>query len=290
MDVLIGTDEGLFHLSDTGVAPVAPTETTAIDGEWAICEEADVVSLDSGVTASLAPLTAYCVATIGDEVLVGTSAARLYRVSRLGDVAPVDSFDAIPTRDEWYTPWGGPPDTRSVTVTAEGAPLVNVHVGGVWRADGPDGDGWHEVVPVDNDTHQVLASTDTVVIAAAVGFGMSIDDGRTFRWTDDGLHASYCRAVAVADDHVLVTASTGPFTDEGAVYRRPLSSHGPFERCVRGLPERFPFNLDTFHLAAVGAAVVLGTRDGRLFCSDDAGATWDVALSDLPPVRCVALR
>src|SRR5581483_984999 len=94
--------------------------------------------------------------------------------------ATVRSFDDIPTRSEWYTPWGGPPDTRSLTVTADGTPLVNVHVGGVWRGDA---DGWNEVIDVDSDTHQVLASVDdpsVVIAAASVGFGSSHDGGRTF--------------------------------------------------------------------------------------------------------------
>ena len=36
-------------------------------------------------------------------------------------------------RDRWYTPWGGPPDTRSMT-SADGKVYANVHVGGVVRS------------------------------------------------------------------------------------------------------------------------------------------------------------
>jgi hypothetical protein len=99
---------------------------------------------------------------------------------------------------------GGPPDTRSITVAADGTPFVNVHVGGVWRGD-DDGE-WREVIDVDHDTHQILAADDAVVAAAAVGYGQSNDGGRTFSWSTDGLHDTYCRAVAIADGIVLVTA------------------------------------------------------------------------------------
>jgi hypothetical protein len=148
---------------------------------------------------------------------------------------------------------------------------------------------WTEVIDVDSDTHQVLAVDHHVVVAAAIGFGESDDNGRTFRFTTDGLHASYCRAVAVAGGHVLVTASTGPFTTEGAVYRRPLEGGEPFVRCTNGVPEWFEGNIDTFQLAAKGTDVVIGTGDGRLFTSTDAGASWRLAADNLDSIRCVAL-
>ena len=78
--MLLGTSKGLFRLSEAGVAPVVSTATTAVDGEWAIVEEAEVVSLDSGVTATTSPFTATCVTTFGDGALVGTAEAHLFSV------------------------------------------------------------------------------------------------------------------------------------------------------------------------------------------------------------------
>ena len=149
---------------------------------------------------------------------------------------------------------------------------------------------WTEVVPVDNDTHQVLAarSGSRLLVAAAVGFGSSTDGGRTFTWTTDGLHATYSRAVAFAGDFVLLTASTGPSTERGAVYRRPIDGDGPFERCHDGLPEWFAFNIDTFQLAATTTAPPSGRRTARSILSDDGGSTWALVAKDLPPIRCVA--
>ena len=202
----------------------------------------------------------------------------------------VESFDRIPTRDEWYTPWGGPPDTRSITVSSDDDVLVNVHVGGVWRARPADG-AWEEVIDVENDTHQVLAAEDgqTVAVAAAVGYGQSDDGGRTFSWTTDGLHDTYCRAVAIADDVVLVSASTGPFTRHAAVYLRAVDDTGRFVRCDNGLPEWFESNIDTFQLAASGSVAAIGTDAGQLFVSQDAGASWDLLVDGLGPVRSVAV-
>jgi hypothetical protein len=225
------------------------------------------------------PHQAVCVASLGAAVLAGTAEAHLYLGSAL-----VPSFEAIPTRDDWYTPWGAPPDVRSLAVAADGTVFVNVHVGGVWRAASLEGP-WAEVVPVDDDTHQVVAgASGVVVVAAAVGFGWSFDGGRSFEWTTACLHASYCRAVAIAGDWALVTASDGPFTKQGAVYRRPLRSTDPFERCT----EFFSFNIDTGQLAASGDEAAFGTDDGRVFVSSDAGATWSLAESGRAAVRSVA--
>ena len=102
--------------------------------------------------------------------------------------------------------------------------------------------------------------------------------------------ATIRRAVAISGGYVLVTASTGPFTKQGAVYRRPLDTDERFVRCANGLPEWFEDNIDTFQLAARGAEVAIGTYDGRLFHSRDAGASWTQLADGLDAIHCLALR
>ena len=290
VQILLGTANGLARLDG---APARDLEwltkgdVRTIGGRWAIVDEA-VVAVDEPDLVIPVDPKPLCLAATAAGVLVGTAEARLFVLPPGARTAePVRSFDQIPTRDQWYTPWGGPPDTRSIARTADGAALVNVHVGGVWHDRGDD--TWSEVIDVDADTHQVLAVDHRVVVAAAIGFGESDDNGNSFRFTTDGLHASYCRAVAIADGYVLVTASTGPFTKQGAVYRRPLDSDAPFARCWAGLPEWFEGNIDTFQLAAKGATVVIGTYDGQLFVSGDAGASWRLVADDLDRINAVAL-
>jgi hypothetical protein len=287
MAIFIGTEQGLRSL-DGGDERLVGQPVTAVSGDWVLVGEDRLVSLTTGAETKLEGPRAWCVLDTGGQLYVGTAEARLFAGTAAGDLAPVESFDRIETRDEWYTPWGAPPDTRSLTAGPDGALLVNVHVGGVWRRL-PD-DRWTEVVSVDADTHQVTAGADAVVAAAAVGFGRSLDGGTTWEWTADGLHGTYCRAAAIAGDTALVTASTGPGSRQGAVYRRLLRGEGPFEKCARGLPEWFPFNLDTGQLAADGDDVVLGTDDGRVYRSADAGETWDLVADGLAPVRAVTNR
>ncbi len=270
--------------------PFAAEPITGISGHWVLTGERTLASLASGEEAKLEGPSAWCLLDTGERLYVGTAGARLFSgPASTAELAPVESFDRIATRDGWYTPWGEPPDTRSLAASEAGI-LVNVHVGGVWL-QGAD-DGWEEVVSVDADTHQVVADVDQGVAAAAaaIGFGRSLDGGVTWDWTADGLHATYCRAVAIAGDTALVTASTGPTTRQGAVYRRPLRGGGPFAKAHTGLPEWFPFNLDTFQLAAAGDEVVLGTEEGRVYRSSDAGASWELAADGLPPVHAVAVQ
>jgi len=202
----------------------------------------------------------------------------------------VRSFDRVPTRDEWYTPWGGPPDVRSMSIGPDGACYANVHVGGIVRSD--DGSKWTPTaMDVDADVHQVLAHPDRaglVFAATAIGLATSDDGGASWDFSDDGMHAAYCRAVAIAGDTLLVSASKSHTGRQSALYRRPLDG-GTFERVTKGVPEWFADNVDTFCLDARGGDAALGTTDGWIFVSEDAGNAWTEVLSGEPSVTCVAI-
>jgi hypothetical protein len=289
--LLVGTADGLYDLSLNGTEErrtLDGADVASVSGDWAIADDA-VVALDTGQTIALPDgLEPQCIVALdGGRALVGTTDARVVEVGGPEGPARDELFDAIPTRSGWSTPWGAPPDTRSLALAPAG-PFAGVHVGGVWRR-GPT--EWIEVVPAEADDHQVAYTDGVLAVAAAIGVGQSADAGETWHWSDDGLHASYCRAVAVAGDWLLATASTGPGTREGAVYRRPLGDPAaPFTRCGgddAGLPWAFPHNIDTFELAAAGPLVAVGTPTGELYLSDDSGAAWHTLSSALPGVRCV---
>ncbi|HET6954282.1 MAG TPA: hypothetical protein VFI47_28215 [Acidimicrobiales bacterium] len=289
--LLVGTADGLLDLALDGTVErrtMPGAEVRAVSGDWAIAE-GWVVALDTGEAVALpGGLVPQCITALaGGRALVGTSDARVVEVGGPGGPTRDALFDAVPARSRWTTPWGGPPDTRSVAV-GPGGPLAGVHVGGVWRR-GPA--GWAEIVPVEADDHQVVAQGRVVAVAAAVGVGQSDDGGDTWRWGDEGLHAPYCRSVALAEGWLLAGASTGPATREGAVYRRPLADPStPFARCGGGhdgLPRSFPHNVDTFTLAAAGSLVAVGTPTGDLYLSEDSGATWRRPATTLPGIHCV---
>jgi hypothetical protein len=293
--IVVGTADGLVELALDGreIRRALPGyQVSAVSRDWVIAD-GRVVSLRGGQPFELpAGLIARCVlAGSGGRALVGTSKAHLLQVGNPGGPVADGAFEDIPGRDRWSTPWGGPPDVRSIAAGPDG-PIVGVHVGGVWR---PEGDRWVEAVPVEADDHQVVASGKSVVVAAGVGVGQSDDGGRTWDWRDDGLHGSYCRAAALAEGWVIVSASSGPGAKRSALYRRPLDAPGrPFTPCgdggTDGMPQGFAHQIDTFELAAAGNVAALGTPAGELFASQDSGATWVRIADTLPGVRCVALN
>jgi len=130
---------------------------------------------------------------------------------------------------------------------------------------------------------------EVVLAAAAAGLGVSRDGGGAWEFVTAGLHAHYLRAVAVAGDTVLVSASSGPGGRRSALYRAPLGGDVPLERGGEGLPTWLGDNIDTACLVAAGPIAVFGTADGRVFRSRDAGVHWDVLAKGLPSISCIAL-
>ena len=293
--LLVGTTDGLYELGEGLRVLVAGREVTALAGDgdrwWGILDGHELRSSDrAGWTqiASTGELGARCVLPTASGLFVGTSEAHLLILE--GDtLQPVHSFDAIEDRGKWYTPWGGPADVRSMSEAYTGELYVNVHVGGVVRStDG--GASWAPTIDIHADVHQVVfdRASGAILAASARGLGVSTDRGKSWRYDADGLHGKYLRAATVANGTALVSASTGPFTNEAAVYRRSMDGVGPFERCLEGLPEWFSDNIDTYCLAASGASVAFGTADGRVFISRDEGQSWQAAAEGLPGIRSVA--
>jgi len=297
--ILVGTVGGLWSLeegrSPSPVAHDAHTVTAlARDGErtWAIVDGKTLWVHDGGwrTVASVDGPEATCLAPTATGLILGTEKAHLRHLD--GDrLVPLESFETVEDRKSWYTPWGDPADVRSIAATsAPGSPIyVNVHVGGVVRSlDG--GRSWTPTLDIEVDVHQVIAHPDRpelVLVAAYDGFGISRDAGASWEFVTAGMHAHYCRAVAIADEVVLISASTGPGGKRPALYRRALDGEREFERCREGLPTWFDDNIDTGCLAAAGPVVVAGTEDGHVFRSLDAGKTWEMIAEGLPAVRCI---
>lgn len=302
MVVLAGTAGGLVDVGAGVVADLAGHDVSAVNDGWALIDRRAVARLAvvaAGAAAGAGPgapapgwATPTCVAAApGDPsgaALVGTAGAHLLRVAAAWE--RVEAFERADGRRDWYTPWGGPPDVRSVSTAPDGTVLVNVHVGGILRsADG--GASWAPTIDIHADVHQVVAlDGGRAVAACAEGLATSDDGGATWSLHDGGLHATYARSVAVAGKTVLIGVSTGPDGRQAAVYRRPLSGEAPLERCGNGLPEDLGGNVDTFRLAgAPDGTAAFATVDGRVFVSADEGATWEQAGERLPAVRCLVV-
>ena len=293
--ILVAARDGLHTFDERGQE--VPTQhggrpVTAVvrDGPqlWAIVDRAEIWHALEGEWRQVSTLEgadATCIA-MTDAIHVGSSGARLFRLVG-GTLEPVSGFDAVEGRDLWYTPWGGPPATRSISEWGEDV-YINVHVGGVLRTN-DYGQTWNPTIDVDADVHQVATADGLVLAAGARGLSTSTDKGATWSLRNEGLESRYCRAVVVCGDQVLVSASNGPRGGHAGVYRAGLTK-GRFERCRAGLPEWFDDNIDTYRLDALndGSYAAFGTADGRVYGSDD-GVSWVEVANGLPPVHHLLL-
>jgi photosystem II stability/assembly factor-like uncharacterized protein len=223
--------------------------------------------------------------TVGDVIYIGTDDARVLRVNANGKIDQLGGFDAMAGRDTWYAGSAlingqlvGPPlGIRSITASSDGTVLLaNVHVGGIPRStDG--GVSWQPTIDVDSDVHEVCAHPihpDIVIAAAAIGLCISRDRGATWTVEQEGLHASYCSAVAFSGNHILVSASADHFATQGAVYRRPMDGHSPLVPVGGGLPRWIDGIADTGCIATRASTLAVADKAGNLYVSADAGRTW----------------
>jgi hypothetical protein len=274
---------GRSALEGHHVGTVAPETWERL---WAVVDGRDIWRTEGdgwGRVASLADLAgadnleALCLADTRANplggILVGTSRARLVRVTEQREIEFVEAFDLAPGRDRWYTPWGGPPDTRTISEDREQV-YVNVHVGGILRSR-DEGATWTPTIDIHADVHQVATGGGRVYAAGAHGLSVSQDGGDSWRLRAEGLHAAYCRAVAVCGPRLLLTASTGPSGGKAALYSSNLDGER-FERCRAGLPEWFGGNIDSLCLDALpkGELAAFGSDAGELYSSTDQGRSW----------------
>ena len=251
------------------------------------------------ITLATSEVELSCCVAVGDVIYVGTDDARVLRVGGTGEIEPVRGFEAIAGRNTWYAGSAvidgqrvGPPlGIRSITVTADrGVLLANVHVGGIPRStDG--GATWYPTIDIDTDVHEVCAhptDPEIVIAAAAAGLCVSHDGGATWTVEQDGLHGSYCSAVAFLGKDLIVAASTDHFAKQGAIYRRPLDGGHSFEP-VSGLPRWTDGIADTRCLATHGSAAAVADRGGNLWFSTDSGQTWVRDAEGLPAPSSVLI-
>lgn len=264
---LLELDAGRMVVDEQAVTALAP----ATSGWNALVDGQVVIRFDHSEVMNVGQLPVkdgQSLAVLPDlGAVVGRTGARLAIVGP--EVESLQAFEQVPGRDHWQNPANPTPDTRSMATSGEDL-WVNIHVGGLW-CSGDRGKSWRGVIQPDADVHEVRASDATVAVAAAVGFGWSENGGDAWTWTTDGLHAHYLRAACIDGETVYVSASDGPFTKRGAVYRARLGA--PFVRCEQGLPAWFPGNIDSGHLDAAGGRVAIGFEKD-VYVSEDDGNFW----------------
>ena len=281
-----------------GLAPDGRGGALAIVGRHSLLRRAP-----SGEWATVATseFELSCCMAVGDAIYVGTDDARMLRLSHGGGVLdPIDGFDNVAGRDAWFAGSAivngqrlGPPlGIRSVAANSNGTILfANVHVGGIPRSvDG--GRTWQPTIDINSDVHEVRAhqaNPDIVAAASAIGLCISRDAGATWTIERDGLHASYCSAVAFSGDDILVSASTDHFAAQGRIYRRPIRPDGDTVAVEDGLPTWINGIADTGCIATKGSTIVVVDRAGALYLSTEFGLAWSQSSSELPTPSSVLI-
>lgn len=286
--MLIGTASGAYRLGDVIEPLIEGTRINhmARDGDswWAADGKGRIHHDGVQIATMLDGATPLCIQPTPETVWVGADAARLFGVED-GSITEDEFFAHAPGRSDWYTPWGGPPDVRSMALDADHTLYVNVHVGGILRYDNT---GIVPTLDISADVHQVAAHPSqkgAVFAATARGLAQS-RNGHDFDFRAEGLHANYCRAVAVADEELFVSASTGPSTNRGRLYRGSLWD-GPLEPIHDGLPDWFEGNLNT-HCLILHEGDLYAGFGPTVWRSSDMGESWESVTTELPKVTCLA--
>lgn len=290
---VVATGRGL-HVPGETTGGLAGAEVTGafVEGAdlWVLVDHRQVHRVTAGGSELVAGLAnggvGSCLIVYDQTVWVGGQDAALWR--REGsNLEAVASFWAAPSRDDWSTPWGGPPAVFSMA--AHGPDLyVGVHVGGILRSsDG--GRSWTPTIDLHDDVHQVTVDGRGTIWAATGmrGLAESTDRGATWRYHTAGLHGTYLLAVAASADGVLVGASSGHAAGDGALYRLDGER---FERCGDGLPGELGGAVNPRHLAAAGDDAAVALPGGDVYASGDGGRSWAQVAEALPPVSEVCLR
>ncbi|MFO7948697.1 MAG: hypothetical protein R6V19_17985 [Armatimonadota bacterium] len=237
---------------------------------------------------------ANCLCQHRDRIFAGAADARMYVVQSSETTAArkLESFDRAPTRQEWDTPWGGPPDVRSLAAIEDSdtpALYADIHVGGIMRSFDA-GQSWSAATgTLHRDVHRVETHPDlpdTVFAATQQGFFRSDDRGDTWKGVlAPFLPRNYQRAVVIDCDDpdlLLVTASLGPHPDgetgcEGQIFRS-VDGGSSFSTAHGGLPEHFYHNLDTHLIAAsrtVSGLFAFHDDERTLFVTSNGARRWD---------------
>jgi hypothetical protein len=306
--VLVATESGIVALDDEGherFRVLVDREISFVHADaggrlLAIADESDILAATSledadlddawSTLGAMPGVRANCLADLAGTIYIGAEDARMWRMPcEGGEPERSASFDTVPTRDEWDTPWGGPPDVRSLATIAgaEAAIYADIHVG--WIVRSLDlGETWTQLKGLHRDVHRVnthRARPDRIYAATAQGCFVSEDRGESWEQHLEPFEPrNYQRCVMpdLADpDLFLCTVSLGPHPDgdsgcEGMIYRTEDGGE-TWAAAHEGLPEHFYHNINTHMLAAsVQRPDVFAFHDGAesVYLTTDAAREW----------------
>jgi photosystem II stability/assembly factor-like uncharacterized protein len=210
----------------------------------------------------------------------GTEPSRLFVAPEGGSWTELEALQEIPSRPSWSFPprpwthhvrWIAPDPHRAERL------LVGIELGGLMLSEDGGLSFSDHRSGAKRDTHSIAwhpRRPDRAYQAAGDGAAWSHDGGRTWEAADAGRELPYCWALAVdpSDPELwYVSAATGPGAAHGGE-----GAKGRLYRWNGGW-EALPLPGDSmpYALAVSDGELIVGTADGRIISSGDAGESWE---------------
>ncbi|MDE0012942.1 MAG: hypothetical protein OXU36_17480 [Candidatus Poribacteria bacterium] len=217
IQVYKGTDHQCLDGNAMVALPESQTVTVALsDGTLLLLSDGDTKRIPTGIKDPIASLLLIRENPL--TLLIGTDeGAYVYRlVGEEGPAERIVAFDELSCREEWYTPWGGPPAVRTLAKTQDGFCYADIHVGSIMRSH-DEGISWEPVTPeLHKDVHQVTtcpADDNRVYANTQNGVYVSADRGHSWENRIEGLPVRYGTTIAAHPtdpDLLIATVQNGP--------------------------------------------------------------------------------
>lgn len=241
------------------------------------------LSLPQGYVFSLA------VSPLDGAVYAGCEPSRLFRSAENERAwEELEALHLIPSAPTWSfppRPWTS--HVRWIAPCPHDAELllVGIELGGVMYSD-DSGATWSDHRPdAQPDVHALAWHPKIAGRAYEAGGGgpaWSRDGGWSWQRVAAGLERHYTWGLAIDPDDAdcwFISASPGPreahnpnYHADAAIYR--WRGSGPWQALTNGLPQ--PLDAFPYALTIVDGQLFAGLADGRIYCSEDKGDSWEL--------------
>ncbi len=244
-----------------------------------------------------------------DTLYCGTAPAALFESKDAGETwSLMRGLWDHPHRPQWTPGFGGLAVHTILTGDDPNILKIAISTGGVYQSD-DGGDSWNatntgvkayflpdQYPEFGQCVHKIVRhpqKPETLFLQNHHGVYRSRDAGNSWHEIETGLPSNFgfgITATATGDVFIIPLESDGVrFTCDGKlrVYRS-RDEGDSWEATANGLPQENAFEVVLRDaLTSNGDNVYFGTKNGKLFGTDDLGGSWELIQHSLPEIYCV---